>query len=120
MAAVSSVTSAGVSVSIRCENMKFLALSSSFRAVPAVVNLSKRRLLQAEEAFDHCVQGWRHSSQICARRPALKSSFLAKPVAFRGLPFAPLKSVSPKKHIAVSPPVCMAAASDAEGASLPE
>jgi hypothetical protein len=119
MAAVSSVTSAGVSVSIRCEKMEFRALSSSFRAVPGVVNLSKRRLLQAEEAFDHCVQGWRRSSQICARRPALKSSFLAKPVAFRGLPYAPLKSVSPKKHVAVSP-VCMAAASDAEGASLPE
>jgi hypothetical protein len=94
--------------------------SELFRAVPGVVNLSKRRSLQAaEEAFDHCVQGWRHSSQICARRPALKSSFLTKPVAFRGLPFAPLKSVSPKKHVDVSP-VCMAAASDAEGASLPE
>jgi len=118
MAAVSSVTSAGVSVSIRSEKMEFRALSSSFRVVPGVVNLSKRSL-QAEEAFDHGVQGWRHSSQICARRPALKSSFLAKPVAFRGLPFAPLKSVSPRKHVAVSP-VCMAAASDAEGASLPE
>jgi hypothetical protein len=126
MAASSAVAFAGVSVSLGCEKMEFRALSSSFRA-PGVVGLSKATsYLQREVvAVSAAVHGRGTAGQICAKRPALHSSFLAKPVAARGLPpFAPLETnlknvLSPKKGVVASP-VCMAAAYDAEGASVPE
>jgi solute carrier family 35 protein E1 len=126
MAASSAVAFAGVSVSLGCEKMEFRALTSSFRA-PGVVCLSKATsCLQREVvAVSAAVHGRRTAGQICAKRPALHSSFLAKPVAARGLPpFAPLETnltnvLSPKKGVFASP-VCMAAAYDAEGASVPE
>ncbi|CAM6015200.1 unnamed protein product [Sphagnum balticum] len=128
MAVIASVSSAAVSASLGCEKMEFRALSSSFRA-PGVLSSGKGRRCLQQDSVHSCGQELRRTTanQICAKRPALYSSFLAKPVAARGLPaFAPLKktsslqSVNPTKKHVVASPVCMAAASDSEGASVPE
>jgi solute carrier family 35 protein E1 len=75
------------------------------------------------------VQGWRAGapSQITARLPALRSSFLAKPVVARGSEFNPLLGVSSLKNVKsvnvgrrVASPVCMASASDSAGENVPE
>ncbi|KAG0630659.1 hypothetical protein M758_1G194600 [Ceratodon purpureus] len=85
--------------------------------------------LGSSVAFATSQQGWRGGaaapSQISARLPALRSSFLAKPVAARGAELSPLLgarrnvgSVNVARRVASV--VCMASASDSAGEDAKE
>lgn len=74
-------------------------------------------------------EGWRAApSQITARLPVLRSSFLAKPVVARGAELHPLLTVASLKPArsanvgrrTVASPVCMASASDSAGEDVSE
>ena len=116
-AGVAMAASASVALGVGSKVTEFHALSSSSGA-PGVRSSSARSACGVQRA-----QVWRSPSQISARLPALRSSFLAKPVVARGLAFTPLttslKSVKEARKNVASP-VCMASAADSAGDSVPE